>query len=45
MKSQDMHQKSGATSAPDDTSWQFIFVMIVIAVGVLGIVGKTVGLF
>jgi hypothetical protein len=44
MKSSENQQKFDTTSSPEGLSWQFKLVMIVIAIGVIGLIGKALGL-
>jgi hypothetical protein len=41
----DQSQSSTNESQPEGVSWQFYFIVGVIALGVLGLVGKAFGLF
>jgi hypothetical protein len=45
MKPQTNQAPSGTPSTPEGSSWQFYFVVIVIAIGVCGMIGKALGLF
>jgi hypothetical protein len=45
MNSHDKQSTANTTSADKGGSWQFKFVIFVIAVGVLGLIGKVFGLF
>jgi hypothetical protein len=44
MKPQTNQPAGGTPSTPEGSSWQFYFVVIVIAIGVCGIIGKGIGL-
>lgn len=45
MKSSDKHTSAGPQTTDEGGSWQFKFVLIVIALGLIGIVVKAMGVF
>jgi hypothetical protein len=45
MNPQEQKATTGPSSESEGTSWQFLLIIIVIAIGVLGINGKALGLY
>ena len=45
MKSPEQQSEGDTKSSTEGVSWEFKFVMIVIAIGVIGLIGKVLGFF
>jgi hypothetical protein len=45
MTTQEKQQSANSSQGSTGTPWQFRFIIIVIAIGIIGIIGKALGLF